>query len=122
MSLFGGLFIDSKVSTPPFCLLLSTDRSVRLFHGQSSLLAEIDADGADESQVDIFQFYIICDASTSYRDHPLGFFSKEKISFDDYNLACIVTFPPFQNRGLGKLLVEFSQSAHSFTKGEVAYK
>lgn len=34
---------------------------------------------------------------------------QEKISYDDYNLACIVTFPPFQNRGFGKLLIEFSE-------------
>lgn len=38
----------------------------------------------------------------------MAFFSKEKISYDDYNLACIVTFPPHQNRGFGKLLIEFS--------------
>lgn len=55
-----------------------------------------------------FLFYIICDASTSYRDQPMAFFSKEKLSFDDYNLACIVTFPPYQGSGFGKLLIEFS--------------
>jgi len=38
----------------------------------------------------------------------LGFFSKEKISWDDYNLACILVFPPFQKKGLGKLLIAFS--------------
>jgi GNAT superfamily N-acetyltransferase len=52
----------------------------------------------------------MCDASTSYRDQPMAFFSKEKLSFDDYNLACIVTFPPFQGHGFGKLLIEFSRS------------
>lgn len=40
----------------------------------------------------------------------MAFFSKEKVSFDDYNLACIVTFPPFQGNGFGKLLIEFSTS------------
>lgn len=39
----------------------------------------------------------------------MAFFSKEKFSYDDYNLACIVTFPPCQNRGFGKLLIEFSE-------------
>lgn len=34
---------------------------------------------------------------------------KEKISYDDYNLACIVTFPPFQKKGYGMLLIEFSE-------------
>lgn len=38
----------------------------------------------------------------------VGFFSKEKVSWDNYNLACITIFPPFQKRGLGKLLIEYS--------------
>lgn len=38
----------------------------------------------------------------------IGFFSKEKISFDKYNLACINVFPPFQKRGLGRLLISYS--------------
>nr|XP_019045211.1 hypothetical protein I302_05599 [Kwoniella bestiolae CBS 10118]OCF24141.1 hypothetical protein I302_05599 [Kwoniella bestiolae CBS 10118] len=58
--------------------------------------------------VENFLFYVLCDAATSKRDQVMAFFSKEKISYDDYNLACIVTFPPFQNRGFGKLLIEFS--------------
>ncbi|KDQ30085.1 hypothetical protein PLEOSDRAFT_1037788, partial [Pleurotus ostreatus PC15] len=32
----------------------------------------------------------------------------EKLSYDDYNLACIITFPPYQRRGYGMLLIEFS--------------
>jgi len=35
--------------------------------------------------------------------------AQEKISYDDYNLACIITFPPFQKRGFGTLLIEFSE-------------
>ncbi|WWC62978.1 uncharacterized protein I303_105576 [Kwoniella dejecticola CBS 10117] len=58
--------------------------------------------------VENFLFYVLCDAATSKRDQVMAFFSKEKLSYDDYNLACIVTFPPFQNRGFGKLLIEFS--------------
>jgi len=44
----------------------------------------------------------------SQRDHVLGFFSKEKVSYDDYNLACIVVLPPYQKKGYGMLLIEFS--------------
>ncbi|KAL7420845.1 hypothetical protein Q5752_004798 [Cryptotrichosporon argae] len=58
--------------------------------------------------VENFLFYVLCDAATSKRDQVLAFFSKEKVSYDDCNLACIVAFPPFQNRGFGKLLIEFS--------------
>jgi GNAT superfamily N-acetyltransferase len=38
----------------------------------------------------------------------LGFFSREKISWEDYNLACILIFPPYQRHGLGQLLIEYS--------------
>lgn len=38
----------------------------------------------------------------------IGFFSKEKVSWDNYNLACITVFPPFQKRGLGHLLISYS--------------
>ena len=33
---------------------------------------------------------------------------QEKISYDDYNLACIVVLPPYQKKGYGMLLIEFS--------------
>ncbi|EPQ61148.1 hypothetical protein GLOTRDRAFT_113584 [Gloeophyllum trabeum ATCC 11539] len=54
-----------------------------------------------------FMFYVLTDAD-SQRDHVLGFFSKEKVSYDDYNLACIVVLPPYQRKGYGMLLIEFS--------------
>ncbi|KAJ3838819.1 acyl-CoA N-acyltransferase [Lentinula raphanica] len=56
---------------------------------------------------DNFLFYILTDATTN-NDHMLGFFSKEKVSYDDYNLACIITLPPFQRKGFGRLMIEFS--------------
>ncbi|RDA89143.1 hypothetical protein CP532_2244 [Ophiocordyceps camponoti-leonardi (nom. inval.)] len=34
-----------------------------------------------------------------------GFFSKEKLSWDNNNLACILIFPPWQRKGLGSLLM-----------------
>lgn len=33
---------------------------------------------------------------------------QEKVSFDGYNLACIITFPPYQRKGYGMLMIEFS--------------
>lgn len=33
---------------------------------------------------------------------------QEKISYDDYNLACIVVLPPYQKKGYGMLMIEFS--------------
>ena len=37
-----------------------------------------------------------------------GFFSKEKMSWDNNNLACILIFPPYQRRGLGQVLMSSS--------------
>lgn len=55
--------------------------------------------------VDAFLFYVAFDKAG---DIAAGFFSKERHSWHDYNLACIVTFPPWQNRGLGQRLIAFS--------------
>lgn len=41
--------------------------------------------------------------------HIVGYFSKEKESTEDYNVACILTMPPYQRKGYGKLLIEFSE-------------
>lgn len=40
--------------------------------------------------------------------HIIGYFSKEKESADNYNVACILTLPQHQRHGYGKLLIEFS--------------
>lgn len=34
---------------------------------------------------------------------------QEKESTEDYNVACILTLPPYQRKGYGKLLIEFSK-------------
>ena len=38
----------------------------------------------------------------------MGYFSKEKESPDGNNVACILTLPPYQRKGYGKLLIAFS--------------
>ncbi|KAG2023883.1 tat-interactive protein [Coprinopsis cinerea AmutBmut pab1-1] len=57
--------------------------------------------------LDNFLFYVLTDSDSS-REHIIGFFSKEKASFDDYNLACIMTLPQYQRKGYGMLMIEFS--------------
>ncbi|KAI0404688.1 acyl-CoA N-acyltransferase [Xylaria palmicola] len=42
------------------------------------------------------------------RPQIVGFFSKEKMSWDNNNLACILVFPPWQRKGLGTLLMGVS--------------
>ena len=64
---------------------------------------------ADRVDLIAVLFYILTDAD-SQRDHVLGFFSKEKITYDDYNLACIVVLPPYQRMRYGMLMIEFSKS------------
>jgi histone acetyltransferase MYST1 len=57
--------------------------------------------------VEPFLFYIMCECD-SRGCHMMGYFSKEKNSPDDYNLACILTLPPYQRKGYGKFLIAFS--------------
>lgn len=42
------------------------------------------------------------------RPQVVGFFSKEKMSWDNNNLACILIFPPWQRKSLGLLLIAVS--------------
>ena len=57
---------------------------------------------------DPFLFYVMTDFD-SRGFHIVGYFSKEKESTEDYNVACILTMPPYQRKGYGKLLIEFSK-------------
>ncbi|KAJ3049531.1 Histone acetyltransferase [Rhizophlyctis rosea] len=57
--------------------------------------------------VDPFLFYLMC-SSDDAGHHLLGYFSKEKQSSEEYNVACILTLPQYQRMGYGKLLIAFS--------------
>jgi len=57
--------------------------------------------------VDPFLFYVLCEYD-EFGYHPVGYFSKEKYSEVGYNLACILTFPPYQRKGYGRFLIAFS--------------
>jgi len=57
--------------------------------------------------VEPFIFYILCEVDKSGA-HIVGYFSKEKESPDGNNVACILTLPPYQRKGYGKLLIAFS--------------
>lgn len=62
---------------------------------------------------DPFLFYVMTEVdSRGY--HLVGYFSKEKESTEDYNVACILTLPPYQRKGFGKLLIEFSYELSKF--------
>ncbi|ORZ00399.1 acyl-CoA N-acyltransferase [Syncephalastrum racemosum] len=57
--------------------------------------------------VEGFVFYILAEKDGG-RDRMVGFFSKEKLSYDNYNLACIMVLPTHQRKGYGRLLIELS--------------
>ncbi|KAG5930283.1 hypothetical protein E4U42_002495 [Claviceps africana] len=45
------------------------------------------------------------ESAPNHAPQVTGFFSKEKMSWDNNNLACILVFPPWQRKGLGALLM-----------------
>ncbi|EAU91024.2 histone acetyltransferase ESA1 [Coprinopsis cinerea okayama7 len=54
-----------------------------------------------------FLYYVMVKRDSS-GCHIIGYFSKEKESAENYNVACILTLPQHQRHGYGKLLIEFS--------------
>jgi histone acetyltransferase HTATIP len=56
---------------------------------------------------DPFLFYVMAQRDDSGA-HTIGYFSKEKESAENYNVACILTLPQHQRTGIGRLLIEFS--------------
>jgi histone acetyltransferase HTATIP len=57
--------------------------------------------------VDPFLYYCMVQRDAA-GCHLIGYFSKEKESADNYNVACILTLPQHQRQSFGKLLIEFS--------------
>merc|ERR1719509_58179 len=57
--------------------------------------------------VEPFLFYVMTIADSD-GCHIVGYFSKEKNSFLNYNVSCILTLPPYQRKGYGRLLIDFS--------------
>jgi GNAT superfamily N-acetyltransferase len=55
-----------------------------------------------------FDYYLLTHTDSTGNEQIVGFFSKEKRSWNDFNLACIFILPPWQKKGLGKILTELS--------------
>lgn len=86
LSLFAKLFLDNKsvffdVTGFNYFLLVYTPPRPKLSNGEYDMYSE------------------------PPKPHITGFFSKEKMSWDNNNLACILIFPPWQRKGLGALLM-----------------
>lgn len=89
---------DSRIYCQNLCLLS------KLFLDHKTLYYDVDP----------FLFYVLCEID-SVGCHVVGYFSKEKHSLENYNLACILTFPPYQRKGYGKFLISVS---YELTKRE----
>ena len=61
-----------------------------------------------------FYFYVVTKVDEDGA-HIVGYFSKEKVSSEGYNLACILTFPQYQKAGYGKFIISLS---YELTKRE----
>ncbi|KAK3095297.1 hypothetical protein FSP39_012942 [Pinctada imbricata] len=57
--------------------------------------------------VEPFLFYVMTENDT-HGCHIIGYFSKEKNSFLNYNVSCILTLPQSMRQGYGKMLIDFS--------------
>ncbi|XP_063434737.1 histone acetyltransferase KAT7-like [Mytilus trossulus] len=57
--------------------------------------------------VEPFLFYVMTE-NDSHGCHIVGYFSKEKNSFLNYNVSCILTLPQYMRQGFGKMLIDFS--------------
>ncbi|KAL6707835.1 SAS complex subunit [Coniothyrium glycines] len=96
LSLFAKLFLDTKsvfydVTTFLYYLLVA-------HHPSPSI--PVPAGDAGEAGGEASE----ASASPSH-GQVVGFFSKEKMSWDNNNLACILVFPPWQKQGLGQILM-----------------
>ena len=90
---------DHKIYCQNLCLL------AKLFLDHKTLYYDVDS----------FLFYVLCEVDGLQCHHIVGYFSKEKHSAENNNLACILTFPSHQRKGYGKLLISIS---YELTKRE----
>ena len=68
--------------------------------------------------VEPFLFYVLCEILDDGGHHIVGYFSKEKRSQENNNLACILVLPQHQKKGYSKLLIDTAYQL-SIREGEV---
>lgn len=83
---------------------------MQLFAQNLSLFAKLFLDNKSVFfDVSSFLYYLLVYTSPETAQHQvIGFFSKEKMSWDNNNLACILVFPPWLRKGVGKILMGVS--------------
>ncbi|KAI9676846.1 MAG: hypothetical protein M1817_006685 [Caeruleum heppii] len=117
-----------KARPPPGCMIYEKDcysihevdgEDLKIFCQNLSLFAKLFLENKSVCyDLASFHYYLLVHTVTSGLTSPpsdssttrqvVGFFSKEKMSWDNNNLACILVFPPWQRKGLGKILMGIS--------------
>lgn len=83
-------------------------RSHKLYCQNLCLLAKLFLDHKTlYFDIEQFLFYVLCEVDREGAQ-LVGYFSKEKCSIEGNNVACILTLPPHQRRGYGRLLIALS--------------
>jgi hypothetical protein len=102
LSLFGKLFLEQKsvfFDTGGFLYYVLTYTPPEIISAGVKSVKSVKKQ--DRAQSDVRD-------DLGLKTEVLGFFSKENPSWDSNNLACILIFPPYQHRQLGKLLMSVS--------------
>jgi hypothetical protein len=113
LSLFAKLFLDTKsvfydVTTFLYYLLVAHDPVPAIPNTNladppvlPNIIQQLEAAaaGIDSSA------HVDAEQGAVSAGQVVGFFSKEKMSWDNNNLACILVFPPWQKQGLGQVLM-----------------
>lgn len=63
--------------------------------------------------LDYFDFYVAYQTLDKY-EVPMGFYSRELLSWESNNLSCICVLPCYQKRHLGTKLIDFSYSLSKY--------
>lgn len=101
LCLLAKCFLDHKTlyyDTDPFLFYVMTEYDCKGFH-IVGYFSKVRATCLSRS--------LLCPGPGPVPHSPATF--QEKESTEDYNVACILTLPPYQRRGYGKLLIEFSE-------------
>uniref|UniRef100_A0A6U1GV64 histone acetyltransferase n=1 Tax=Tetraselmis chuii TaxID=63592 RepID=A0A6U1GV64_9CHLO len=101
-------FTGGPVFNPPVSMFEVDGKANKIYCQNLCLLSKLFLDHKTlYYDVDPFLFYILTEQDSAGH-HVVGYFSKEKASQEEYNLACILTLPPHQRKGYGRFLITFS--------------
>ena len=70
--------------------------------------------------VEPFLFYVLT-VNDRKGCHLIGYFSKEKLCQQKYNVSCIMTMPQYQRQGYGRFLIHFSKLLFPFIPGTLLH-